>query len=179
MRTFEPLYWTLVSRLITTKYDAFIERSLALAGKDIARIVDVKDMPGLRQEQVQVVKLHGDLESDDTIVLTETDYFKRLSFEAPLDIKLRADTLGRAVLFIGYSLSDINIRLLLFKLAQVWNASGHSHKRPASYLFLARPDPIQEAVLGEWGVKVITEDADNPGDALRLFLKRLVAEATG
>jgi hypothetical protein len=46
-------------------------------------------------------------------VLTETDFLNRLSFDSPLDIKLHADALGRTVLFIGYSMTDPNIRLLL------------------------------------------------------------------
>jgi len=34
--------------------------------------------------------------------------FDRLYFSSPLDIKLRTDALGRSILFIGYSLSDVN-----------------------------------------------------------------------
>lgn len=42
---------------------------------------------------------------------------------SPLDIKLRADALGKSILFIGYSLTDINIRYLLYKLHIQWAES--------------------------------------------------------
>src|ERR1700730_4796199 len=58
------------------------------------------------------------------IYTTNYDRWIELAFEDPLDIKLRGDTLDRGVLFIGYSLSDINIRYLLFKLQEIWSAYG-------------------------------------------------------
>jgi len=44
---------------------------------------------------------------------------------------------------------------------------------PTSYVFLPRPDPVQETVLGQWGVKTLTEDTDDPGHALVTFLENL------
>jgi hypothetical protein len=38
------------------------------------------------------------------IELTETD--TRRSFDSPLDLKFRADAMGRTVLFIGYAMHD-------------------------------------------------------------------------
>ncbi len=51
---------------------------------------------------------------DASIVLGESSYFRRLDLESPLDIKLRADLPGRTVMFIGYSLADVNIRYLFY-----------------------------------------------------------------
>ena len=72
----------------------------------------------------EIVKFHGDFDDDESIVLTESQYFARLSLEHPLDIKLRGDTLDKGILFIGYNLADINMRYLLFKLQQIWNSYG-------------------------------------------------------
>ena len=49
----------------------------------------------------RILKLHGDLDNENSLVLTETSYFERLPFESPVDIKLRSDTLGKSILFIG------------------------------------------------------------------------------
>lgn len=159
--------------IYTTNYDENIENAFKARGRDVAKIVDVGDIAKANANNTQVVKLHGDFTSDASIVLTEADYFDRLSFESPLDIKLRSDALAKTVLFIGYSLTDLNVRLLLYKLWRTWNASGHKLHRPKSYIFLARPDIIHESVLAQWDINAITEDVDNPGDALRSFLERL------
>lgn len=85
------------------------------------------------------------------MVLTETDFLNRLSFDSPLDIKFRADALGRTILFIGYSMSDPNIRLLLHRIWQIWEESGHKDDRPRSFVFMPTQNPVQEALLARWG----------------------------
>lgn len=160
--------------IYTTNYDRFLETAHRLHGKAYSKVANVRDMGQAVEGQTQIVKFHGDFDADESIVLTETDYFERLSFESPLDVKLRSDALGRSILFIGYSLSDINIRLLLYKLSQTWKRSGFGKHQPPSYLFQSRPDPIQEAVLNEWGIRFLTEDdEDDPGAALGAFLERV------
>jgi hypothetical protein len=162
--------------IYTTNYDRNIEDSFAFYKKSFHKIVNVRDIAGCCEETTQIVKLHGDFDDDRSIVITESDYFDRLSFDSPLDIKLRSDALGKTILFIGYSLSDINIRLLLYKLWRVWQASGYQQHRPKSYIFLPRPDPIQEAVLSRWDVQPITEDVDDPAHALENFLERILQQ---
>jgi len=162
------------STIYTTNYDSNIERAFELRDKSVRKIVDVKDFLSVEYDERQVIKLHGDFESDESIVLTETDYFNRLSFESPLDIRLRSDVLARPVLFIGYSLSDINVRMLLHKLWETWNSSPHRAHQPSSYIFLPRPNEIEEKVLEQWGVKTLVGDDPNPGTALEKFLSELL-----
>ncbi len=114
-------------------------------------------------------------------VLAETDYLDRLSFKLPLDIKFRSDALGKTILFIGYSLSDLNIRFPLHRLWKTWRASGFERDRPQSYIFMMRPDRVEEAVLEQWGIRVITAQTDAPELALETFLSTLAqdVQATG
>ncbi|MBE0896530.1 SIR2 family protein, partial [Escherichia coli] len=95
-------------------------------------------------------------------------------FETPLDIKFRSDVLGKSVLFIGYSLSDINIRLLFYKLSKLWKEQKLEEARPKSYIFLPRPNPIQEEILEQWRIGMISSENDNPGESLEEFLKNFV-----
>ena len=97
-----------------------------------------------------IVKYHGDFDDDASLVLTETDFLDRLSFDSPLDIKFRADALGRTILFIGYSMSDPNVRLLLHGIWQTWERSGHRDHRPRSFVFMPPSNPVQEAMLARW-----------------------------
>jgi len=157
----------------TTNYDNNLEVAYKLHRREFIKITNVRDVARAADGVPQIVKFHGDFSDDQSLVLAETDYFDRLEFNSPLDIKFRSDTLGRTLLFIGYSMSDLNIRLLLHRLWKTWQASGREKDRPRSFLFVHRPHPVQTAVLGQWGITVLTEEADNPEDALLSFLTRL------
>lgn len=159
--------------IYTTNYDSNIEKAFEIQGKKVRKIVDVKDFLFVEGDERQVIKLHGDFDNDDSIVLTETHYFNRLSFESPLDIRLRSDVLARPVLFVGYSLSDINVRMLLHKLWETWDSSPHRSQQPNSYVFLPRPNPIEERVLAQWGVKTLVGDDPDPAKSLEKFLYEL------
>jgi hypothetical protein len=159
----------------TTNYDAWLEEGFNYYGKKFVKIVRVADLVRVRPDAVQVVKFHGDFEDETSFVLTESSFFERLSFEGPLDIKLRADTLSRPVLFIGYSLSDVNTRYLLYKLERLWASSADAAARPPSFIFLDRPNPVQEAVLRRRGIVPIVSECDEPGAGLQRFLEQLAA----
>lgn len=101
-------------------------------------------------------------------------YFERLEFESPLDIKLRSDVLSKSVLFIGYGSSDINLRFLFYKLAKLWKVNSYGVAQLRSYILSDRPNPVQEAVLDQWGITMITSNIDEPGKALTEFLEGFV-----
>ena len=160
--------------IYTTNYDRWLELSYEKYGKDYVKISDVANLTELNQNKTQIIKFHGDFySSDDSIVLSESSYFERLDFETPLDIKLRADALGKTLLFIGYSLSDINIRYMLFKLNKLWEKSKNKYAKPKSYIFLPSPNPVQELILEQRGVTPIISDYDNIKEGLIEFLKKI------
>ena len=152
--------------IYTTNYDRWLEKAFDHYGRPYQKIVGVGDMARSdRAAATQIVKFHGDFDEDSSIVLDESSYFSRLSFEGPLDIKLRADVLGRSVLFIGYGFGDMNIRLLFFKLANLWQQAGVGDP-PPSYLYVPVPNPVQEAVLKERNIFTLTSESDDPGEGL-------------
>lgn len=162
--------------IYTTNYDRWIERSYAFYKKPFVKIKNVADISSIKEGETQIIKFHGDFDDDDSIVLTESSYFQRLDFESPLDIKLRSDTLGKSILFIGYSLSDINIRYLLYKLQKIWESTPHMDRRPKSYLFLLRPNPIQEKVLAKRGIKTLVSEHENQDESLEKFLEKILSD---
>jgi hypothetical protein len=142
----------------------------------IARVTDLIDASA---DKVQIIKFHGDFQDDESLVLTESSYFERMTFDSPLDVRLRSDLLGRHVLFVGYSLTDINIRLLLYRLSKMWKQSKYEAAQPQSYLFMTRPNAVQERVVRERGVIPIVGRKDDHTQALDEFLTELVRQAHG
>jgi hypothetical protein len=163
--------------IYTTNYDRWIEYAFRRRKQDFTKIANVGDFVGIRDGVTQIVKFHGDFDDDNSLVLTESSYFERLSFESPLDIKFRSDSVGRSILFIGYSLTDINIRYLLHKLRSLWRSSGYESARPESFIFLSRPNPIQEEIFLNMGIIPIVSNSDSAGTGISEFLVDLVRGA--
>lgn len=159
--------------IYTTNYDRWIERAFDHHKKAYSKIANVGDLSSIAKDKTQIVKFHGDFDDDTSIVLDETSYFERLEFESPLDIKLRSDVLGRSVLFIGYSLNDINIRYLFYRLANLWKKSSRGAPQPMSFIFSPKPNPVQEAALAQWNIQMISSSGDDPGHALVKLLEQL------
>jgi len=159
--------------IYTTNYDRWLEISFDHYQRPYTKITNVTDLVRIREDATQIVKFHGDFDDDRSLVLDETSYFERLEFESPLDIKLRSDVLARSVLFIGYSLSDVSLRYLFYKLDKLWKTHGKYSVRPRSYIFVPRPNPVQEAVLDQWGISMISSDKGDPKTSLVEFLQTL------
>ncbi|MFL6839355.1 MAG: SIR2 family protein, partial [Bradyrhizobium sp.] len=99
---------------------------------------------------------------------------------SPLDIKFRADALGRPILFIGYSMSDPNIRLLLHRIWGIWEKSGRKEDRPRSFVFMPSANPVQEALLARWGITILAPENGEPvDDALVALLSDIQARIRG
>ncbi len=176
-----PVYEAIVSlgcRLIyTTNFDRLLEEAHRGFNVRYRTIRSARDMVGLQDDRVHIVKYHGDFSDLRSLVFDESSYFKRLSFEDPLDIKLRHDILGKSILFIGYSLSDINIRYLLYRLQKQWESQTRPELRPKSYVFLGKPNEVLSRTLESRGVKTIIANGVDQSKGLTSFLIELKKES--
>lgn len=161
--------------IYTTNYDEIIERAFELKGRPCHTISNIDGIASAPPDVTHVVKFHGAFSDDASLVLTESSYFERLQFESAIDIKLRADTLGRTLLFIGYSLSDVNIRYMLYKLHKLRDQVKRPGKRtPSAYLTTFGTGEIQRTLLARWDVSIIDLDPVDKSKSLDEFLEALV-----
>lgn len=124
-----PLY-------ITTNYDEFMEASLRSKGKtpisefcrwnsflkrqaNVHSVFETKDYKPSQKEPL-VYHLHGHISHPRSMVLTETDYLDFLIMlskeEEILPFQIYTALNSTSLLFIGYSLSDINFRFIFRSL---------------------------------------------------------------
>lgn len=162
--------------IYTTNYDRYLELAHEAHGARYTKIANLGEMSAPQPGVTQIVKFHGDFEDDGSIVLTESSHFERLQLEGPLDLKLRSDLLGRVALFIGYSVSDVSVRYLIYRLHKLWTGSAYAQGRPPAYVYLGRQNPAQARVLSSWGIVPLVADSDDVGEGLKQLLESLTAE---
>lgn len=141
----------------TTNFDDLIEKTYRELGLQVDVIALPRDMALSHADRTEVVKYHGDLRHEQTLVLTESQYYTRLEFESPMDLKFRSDLLGRSVLFMGYSFRDINIRVIWFRLMQMMQ-DVPLKDRPPSYIVRLRANPVLDALYGAVGLRTLVID---------------------
>lgn len=172
-------------QVYTTNYDDILETTYRSLNLPFTTVVLPKDVALADTKRTQIVKYHGDLRHESTLVLTESSYYKRLDFESPMDLKFRSDLLGRSVLFMGYSFRDINIRIIWFKLMEMMRDIPEADRRP-SYIIRTEANPVLEDLYRAVGLRTIVLSNGSrrltPEDRMALlgdFLLRLGEAATG
>lgn len=147
--------------IITTNYDNLFEDALVAAGKSkytrciysSADTVVTKDIQlgNISAETPFVLKIHGDVTDPSSLVITEDDYIQfvlRMGDKEqvnPIPSGVRFALKSWPTLFIGYSLTDYNLRLL-FKTLR-WKVDRADF--PMSYAVDPFPDPFVRRVLAE------------------------------
>jgi SIR2-like domain len=147
--------------LYTTNYDSWLECAFAARGVPFRKILNVNNLAEACTNETEIIKFHGDFDDPTSIVLTESSFLQRMSLDGPLDIRLRSDSLARPLLFAGYSVSDPNIRYLLFRLQQLWAGYSEPSKKPKSYILMVERNEVQERILCERGIEpIVLEESD-------------------
>lgn len=140
----------------TTNFDDFLERALELSGRDVVTVSSEYELSQSLLEKTQVVKFHGDFNRPEAMVLTESDYDRRMRFEDALDLKLRSDVLGKVILFIGYSFNDANVAYLFRRLNDVFGKLPQSFVGKRAYIAYANPSDFERRLFHARDIEVIS-----------------------
>ncbi|MHC4508103.1 MAG: SIR2 family NAD-dependent protein deacylase [Planctomycetota bacterium] len=138
--------------IVTTNYDGLMGAALQQFGKppsihvydpsDNATALEMDQDP--TEEEPLLFKMHGDLDNQDSIVITDEDYIKFVQRMAekddmhPVPQYVRYRMKQWPTLFVGYSLIDYNLRLIFRTLR--WRVD--KSKFPTSFAVDIHPDPL-------------------------------------
>jgi hypothetical protein len=136
--------------VITTNYDRLFEKALEDADRELQESIyspeqsETEDHPDPTPQRPFVFKIHGDVTRPTSIVITDEDYIQfvlRMSdkdpyYPVPMTFLYRFRTWS--TLFVGYSLTDYNFRLL-FKTLR-WKIDKANI--PDAYSVDLLPDPL-------------------------------------
>lgn len=152
-------------------YDTFCRTGDAADGYNIARYYETHLVSDLRSPVRLIVKAHGCVSDPAKIVLTRSQYFTQRRDHAGFFRVLDALFLSSSLLFIGYSLSDPDIQLVL-ENATIAAPKSHPHYAVVS-------DDVHRALKLSWSKAYNIEFLEYPaGDftALNTALRQLANE---
>lgn len=99
--------------IITTNYDAFIESLFIDQGITPKLYIGNH---GFFEETIgwsELYKIHGDIKNPQSIIISAEDYDKYDSKSILISAKILSNMIKNPILFIGYSLTDRNVKKLL------------------------------------------------------------------
>lgn len=95
---------------ITTNYDHLLENAFRDNGIIPAVVSNDKDIPSIDPTKKTIVKLHGDIDSPSSIVISSTDYAKYKSQHLAFVNFLNSKATENTILFLGTSFNDSRLK---------------------------------------------------------------------
>lgn len=123
------------SHIITTNYDTLLESSESEFCQQYDVIIYDKDLLNA-QKKKYIIKMHGDVSDCDTIVLKEQDYLNFSQTHVLIELFVKALLTDHTFLFLGYSLNDYNVKLILSWINYIRSQNEKVLKKNIGYIVL-------------------------------------------
>lgn len=139
----EEIFNLLPHHVITTNYDTLLEDSKNLNARLYSVVSKDSDLLSKADEQY-IIKMHGDINTPDTIVLKESDYIHYEQQHPLISTFIRSLLINHTFLFLGYSLNDYNLNLIIGWINYFQNHYG-VEERPHNFLVTSEASTKFEA----------------------------------
>lgn len=139
--------------IITTAYDNLLELAFQQVGLALNRVVRGSDLNFINPDRPTLLKLYGDLQQPETLVVTERDHSDLLrdrAKEALVD-EVRRAFHHHTVLFLGYNLADPDFRFLFDQIAQ-------NRFAPTAYAVWPGLPPADVQMWRDRGIVILESD---------------------
>ncbi|MEK4846106.1 SIR2 family protein [Bacillus sp. FSL W8-0183] len=108
--------------VLTTNYDYFIENSYnEYSNYSLTKFIGQKGFFSTNYGYAELYKLHGCAESPQDIIITENDYNNFEENSVLISAKIISTMMHSPIIFMGYSLTDINIRKIIREFTKSLN----------------------------------------------------------
>jgi hypothetical protein len=160
--------------VITTNYDRCYERAVTAQGLTAPTVVMPWQVP--QPGVAWLLKLHGDVDHPDDIVLTRGQFVHLDSRWRPAGSMLQAVLLTRHLLVVGASMTDDNVLRLTHEVRDFRRQSGVSGE--LGTVLSPKPDPLRAKLWdGDLAWLVMGDDLAEGARRLEVFLDVLGAHA--
>lgn len=158
----DEIFAVLPHHIITTNYDSLLEQSTEVNSLLYTTVTRDSDLLSNASERY-IIKMHGDLESPETIVLKESDYLNYEQEHPLISTFIRALLVNHTFLFLGYTLNDNNLNLIISWINYFRKQHGVEN-RPANFLLSSKSAGLfEQSRLADRNIYVIDLNT-LPGD---------------
>lgn len=146
-------------QILTTNFDRLTEQALRDEGLDVAVAWDDANLPFVHGTPHVLAKVHGDAASPTSMVISSPD-FELYEVKRPAMTRYLGSSLQtRTVLFLGYSASDPNFRMLLARIRSELGGVARN-----LYAATFEPTALQRRELEARGITCIDLHTDRAHD---------------
>jgi len=182
-----PIHYTLLrlraSIVVTTNYDNLIETAFTKEySRSMTVVLNADPVRAVRRltstaapERPFLLKIHGDIQQPNTLVLTNSDYSHLTHMSAAYRHLITTLFISRVPLFVGFSFADPEIIELL---AHLHTVLGPQNK--LAYLLIsdnALSEIEKDSLLKDYSVQVLTYPYDRNHTHLNGYLQALKRKA--
>ena len=150
----DEIFTVFPRHIITTNYDPLLEKSQSINSVLYAVVTQDSDLLAEASDRY-IIKMHGDLEKTDTIVLKESDYIKYEQEHPLICTFIKSLLVNHTFVFLGYSLNDNNLNLIIGWINYFSELHG-IEARPANFWIDTKPaTPFEQERLKNRNIYVV------------------------
>jgi hypothetical protein len=158
-------------QVITTNFDRLYEKAVAAMGGEQPLVVlpnsEPTDLDGWGGRRPWLLKLHGDVEDAESIVLDRRSFVRYDASRRPLGGVLQTTLLTKHLLVVGASMTDDNVIRLVHEVAELTKNDG---KRTFGTVLSLSADPLRERL---WDPEFAYVDFGNDENDVRRSAREL------
>ncbi|WP_239702953.1 MULTISPECIES: SIR2 family protein [unclassified Mammaliicoccus] len=126
--------------IITTNYDDVLENHIFNNKEYTSLIPQTGQEFEIRDDERLLLKLHGDWERTESIVFTQSQYYRFMNDMVYYNSRLQTILAHNTLLMIGYGFGDINIHDVYFKFLDQLEENENGKRIKKSYIVLTDYD---------------------------------------
>lgn len=138
--------------IVTTNYDTLVEDLIKkYANRDVQVYVGQKGLFDETMNWSEIYKIHGSVTLPESIVITKNDYAEYDKHSILISAKILSSMISSPIIFLGYSLTDRNVRKLLkdFSSQLPEEDTRKSANRILVIEFQANQEQIKEEIIND------------------------------
>lgn len=129
--------------IITTNYDHLLE-NVKDPGVSKYAIITKDDDILSKKGRNYIIKMHGDVNDIENIVLKEEDYLNYSQKHIIIETFIKALLIDKTFLFVGYSLNDNNLKLIMSYIDFFVKEKGVENRQPHYLVVDQIKDPVHD-----------------------------------